>query len=273
MSNIAKTVKRIANTIPTWGVWWERFETAKKLVKPAELTLDLGCSEYGGLEKTLANARKIPDFSACQKARKPWVSGSAGKLCFPCDRSVFVQSGKVIGVDLKKNIDRKLLNENFFYVVADAQCLPFKNNSFPQTVCLDMIEHVGNDGKAAEEIERISKSGANIVLSTPSEFWKFPYFRFMKFFCKSEEQTLKDFGHVHKGYSETGLHKLFLRCSVLEKRYFVSGLSALGYDIEFSNLRILENLMLKILFPILWVSFNLSKHKTGTHIAVRMRKY
>ncbi|MFZ3077910.1 MAG: methyltransferase domain-containing protein [Candidatus Aenigmatarchaeota archaeon] len=234
--SITRTVKSIANIIPAWGVWWERFETAKKLVEPAELTLDLGCSEYGGLEKALA------------------------------------KNGKVIGADLKKNIDRKLLNENFFYVVADAQCLPFKSNSFQQTVCLDMIEHVGNDCAAAKEIERIGKSGANIVLSTPSEFWSFPYFRFMKIFCKSEEQTLKEFGHVHKGYSEEQLRKLFSGCNISEKRYFVSGLSALGYDIEFSKLRILENLILKILYPVLWLNFKLSKHKNGTHIAVRMEK-
>ncbi len=226
----------IANIIPAWGVWWERFETAKKLIRPAELTLDLGCSEYGGLEKTLA------------------------------------KDGKVIGADLKKNIDRNLLNENFFYVVADAQYLPFKSNSFPQIACLDMIEHVNNDDKAAGEIERVSKNGANIVLSTPSEQWRFPYFGFMKFFCKSEEQTLKEFGHKKKGYSEEQLRKLFSGFNIMEKRYFVSGLSALGYDIEFSRLRILENLMLKILFPVLWLNFRFSKHETGTHIAVRMRK-
>ncbi len=236
LANITRAVKKIANIIPTWGVWWERFETAKRLVMSAGLTLDLGCSEYGGLEKALA------------------------------------KNGKVIGVDLKKNIDRKLLNENFFYVVADAQYLPFKNNSFPQIVCLDMIEHVKDDKKSAEEIERVSKKNANIVLSTPSEFWKFPYFSFMKIFCKTEEQTLKEFGHMHRGYSEAGLRKLFLCCSILEKRFFVSGLSVLGYDIEFSRLRILENLILKLLFPFLWINFRLQNHKTGTHIAIRMKK-
>ncbi len=236
MSNIAKTVKRIANILPTWGVWWERFETAKKLVIPAGLTLELGCSEYGGLEKTLA------------------------------------KSGKVIGADLKKIIDRSLLNEKFFYVVADAQHLPFKNNSFQQIVCLDMIEHVSNDRKAAEEIEKISKKSANIALSTPSEQWRFPYFGFMKIFCKPEERILDEFGHKKKGYSEEQLRKLFPGCNISEKKYFVSGLSALGYDIEFSNLRILENLLLKILYPVLWLNFKISKHKSGTHIAVRMKK-
>jgi len=235
--SVAKTVKRIANTIPTWGVWWERFETAKKIVKPAELTLDLGCSEYGGMEKFLTR-----------------------------------EGGKVIGADLKKNIDRNLLNEKFFYVVADAQYLPFKNSSFPQTLCLDMIEHISNDIKAAEEIERISKSGANIVLSTPSEQWRFPYFGFMRLFCKPEEQILKEFGHKKKGYSEEQLKELFSGCNISEKKYFVSGLSALGYDIEFSRLRILENLILKVLFPALWINFKLLNHKNGTHIAVRMRK-
>lgn len=233
---ITRTIKRIANIIPTWGVWWERFETAKKLIIPAGLTLDLGCSEYGGLEKALA------------------------------------KNGKVIGVDLKKNIDRKLLNEKFFYVVADAQQLPFKSNSFQQVACLDMIEHVEDDNIVAKEIERISKKNANIVLSTPSEQWRFPYFGFMKFLCKPEEQILKEFGHRKKGYSEEQLRKLFSGCNISEKRYFVSGLSALGYDIEFSRLRILENLMLKILFPVLWLNFKSSKHERGTHIAVRMRK-
>ncbi|MBU3958130.1 MAG: class I SAM-dependent methyltransferase, partial [Nanoarchaeota archaeon] len=161
---------------------------------------------------------------------------------------------------------------NFFYVVADAEHLPFKGGSFPQLACLDMIEHAKNDGEVAKEIERVSKSGANIALSTPSEFWKFPYFGFMGFFCKSEEQILKDFGHVHKGYSDEELKNLFSGCDILEKKYFVSGLSALGYDIEFSKLRILENLVLKILYPVLWLNFRFSKHNSGTHIAVRMKK-
>lgn len=235
--NITRTVKRIANIIPAWGVWWERFETAKKLIEPAELTLDLGCSEYGGMENFLTG-----------------------------------KGGKVVGADLKKNIGRKLLNENFFYVVADAQQLPFKNNFFPQIVCLDMIEHVENDNIVAKEIERISKKNANIALSTPSEFWRFPYFNFMKIFCKSEEQILEEFGHVKKGYSEEQIKNLFSHCRILEKKYFVSGFSALGYDIEFSNLRVMENLILKILYPVLWLNFKLSKHKTGTHIAVKMRR-
>lgn len=237
MSNATKTVKRIANIVPAWGVCWERFETAKKMLINADISLDLGCSEYGGIGKYIA------------------------KNC-----------GKTIGVDLKKDIDMKMLDGNFFYVVADAQHLPFKNASFPQIACLDMIEHVKDDKKAAEEIEKVGKKGANIVLSTPSEFWKFPYYSFMKIFCKSEEQTLKEFGHVKKGYSETELKNLFSNCNIVGKRYFVSGLSALAYDIEFSRMYILENLLLKILSPFLWLNFRFSKHDTGTHIAVRMKR-
>ena len=53
-------------------------------------------------------------------------------------------------------------------VVGDAQNLPLKTESFDVVTALDVLEHVRDDQKMINEIERVLKDGGELVLSTPS---------------------------------------------------------------------------------------------------------
>lgn len=53
-------------------------------------------------------------------------------------------------------------------VVADLEALPFRRACFDGSVCEDTIEHVPDDRLAIEELSRVLKPGARLVLATPN---------------------------------------------------------------------------------------------------------
>jgi len=55
-----------------------------------------------------------------------------------------------------------------FYVRADAQTFPFKNESFNGVVALEIIEHVDNGIYLLREIYRVLKKRGVLILSTPN---------------------------------------------------------------------------------------------------------
>jgi len=54
-------------------------------------------------------------------------------------------------------------------VVADATALPFKGESFDFVICVDVIEHILEDQKLLQEIERVLKTNGLLVLSTQNQ--------------------------------------------------------------------------------------------------------
>lgn len=52
---------------------------------------------------------------------------------------------------------------------ADAQKMPFKDDSFDKIICTELLEHVINPERVVEEIARISKMDSTIVLTIPNE--------------------------------------------------------------------------------------------------------
>ena len=49
----------------------------------------------------------------------------------------------------------------------DVESLPFENNSIDAIICLEVLEHVKNPFKAAEEIKRVLRPGGRLLLTTP----------------------------------------------------------------------------------------------------------
>ncbi len=73
-----------------------------------------------------------------------------------------------ICLDLSKNACKyQATLPNVSSVVADMQHLPFKTGVIPTIVAISSIEHIPNDRLVFEEISRISKNGANTVISIP----------------------------------------------------------------------------------------------------------
>jgi len=50
---------------------------------------------------------------------------------------------------------------------ADITALPFDDNSFNHVICSEVMEHIPDDLKAAEELVRVLKPGGNLVVSVP----------------------------------------------------------------------------------------------------------
>jgi len=175
---------------------------------------------------------------------------------------------KVVAIDS----DKTNLRRKFTFLIADAERLPFKNSTFDQILSMDVMEHIQNDELAAKEMGRILKKNGAIIITTPSKFWRFPFYSFMKPITPSERKLLKSFGHVRKGYDITRIKKLFKKFKIDKVEYFVNRPSALFFDLEYSKLFFIKNIILRILGPLLFLNFRLSKRKCGTFLGVRLIK-
>jgi ubiquinone/menaquinone biosynthesis C-methylase UbiE len=79
---------------------------------------------------------------------------------------------KLFGVDISSSVLRKAsqkLNEKVHLFQADAQNLPFKDNSFTYIICSEVLEHLLDPSVAIKEMVRILKTQGAVVLSVPHE--------------------------------------------------------------------------------------------------------
>lgn len=60
-------------------------------------------------------------------------------------------------------------NKGIPVVQADARDLPFSDSSFDVVICLDVLEHVAEDGLVASEIHRVLKPGGKFLVSVPED--------------------------------------------------------------------------------------------------------
>jgi len=173
---------------------------------------------------------------------------------------------RIIAIDLEKE------KRNFDYIIAKAEKLPFKKSIFDQILLLDVLEHISNEKLIIEEVNRVMKKNGNLIITTPSNFWKYPYYNFMKFITPSEKSLMNFFGHVRRGYSLLQIKKLFKEFRIEETRYYVNRISALFFDLEYSNLHIIKNIILRILALPLFINFKLSKKDFGTFLGIKLVK-
>lgn len=86
-------------------------------------------------------------------------------------------------------------------VIADAQNLPFKNNSFNLIICTEVLEHLENPAKAAAEMKRILKIGGRLILTTrfifpihnsPHDFFRFTKYGLRNIFSSWRIDTIRE---------------------------------------------------------------------------------
>lgn len=227
---------KLLNVVPAWGSAIERkYIVFDLLNKKKKMILDIGCG-WGDVSRFLSRFGK-----------------------------------KAVAVDIIK--EKIKTGDNFFHVLASAEQLPFKDGSFDQILCMDVIEHLKNDSIAASEMARVLIKNGEAIITTPSNFWKYPYWGFMRYFTTDEKTFIKQAAHVKKGYSLEELKSLFKGFEVKDCKFYINnGFSAFACDIEFSYLRVLENLMLKAMGLFLLLNFKLSSKGRGTHIGVNFVK-
>lgn len=114
--------------------------------------------------------------------------------------SLFEEGFKVVGMDIsnegiKKAMKRSKILNGPPFILADSRYLPFKENSFDKILCLEVLEHVKEDKKAAGEIVNVLKVGGRTCISTPHG--------------DSEKIPIEDSFHVREGYIQKDLENLF----------------------------------------------------------------
>jgi SAM-dependent methyltransferase len=163
--------------------------------------------------------------------------------------------------------------EGVRFVCGNATDLEFDESTFDAVTMFDVLEHVPDHERAVAEALRVLKPGGYLLVSTPNEHWRFPYYGFMKPFCPTEEEMFAEWGHVRRGYSLDDLGTLIgLACE--RTATFISPISVLCHDVAFSRApgRVRRATCLA-LSPVTWMAYALHRPASrGTETASAWRK-
>jgi ubiquinone/menaquinone biosynthesis C-methylase UbiE len=84
-----------------------------------------------------------------------------------------VPAGRLTGFDLSMTMMRKarrrLRSRTSRLALANAEAIPLPDNSYDKLLCSDVLEHCRNPAIVIDEICRVAKPGAAVVLSVPNE--------------------------------------------------------------------------------------------------------
>jgi len=67
----------------------------------------------------------------------------------------------------RQQVESEKLSHLAEFARCSAESLPFNDNQFDRIQCMEVLEHVKNPGKALEEMARVAKPSAYLVLSVP----------------------------------------------------------------------------------------------------------
>lgn len=160
------------------------------------------------------------------------------------------------------------------FICGDAVRLPFPNERFSAVTLFDVVEHIPADRAAITEALRVLRPGGALLVSTPNENWRFPYYRAIRPLCPTEREIMAEWGHVRRGYGLSELEAL-VGSRAMATASFITPLTVLGHDIAFSRLPArLRSLICAVLLPITLIGYAL--HRTtgkGTETVALWRKH
>ena len=148
----------------------------------------------GILKSAIKNASVILD-----------IGGFDGYIFHEMSREI---TGKDITVvDLDKSGLKTAREMGLKTLEASVMDLPFPDSHADLILCLDLLEHVEDDGRVMQEISRVLKKDGTIVLTTPME--EGVSFQFMK--RERIESINRGWGHIRLGYSLDQIKRIFIR--------------------------------------------------------------
>lgn len=134
---------------------------------------------------------------------------------------------KVVGLDISKEsieqAQKEFGEKNIEYIVHDAMDLScFKDNTFDLIVSFETIEHLQSPLKFLQEIKRVSKKKAKIIITCPNDYAYYP----------TEDQ----FNHYHvKKYTFEDFQKLLNEVFESRKIQYMTGTKTEGFVNIFLN--------------------------------------
>jgi GT2 family glycosyltransferase/SAM-dependent methyltransferase len=218
-------------------------------------------------EKMRAIHRIAPDLPAGEVLEVGGGRSGLARLLYP--------GARVTTVDLDEehatadvNLDPRVR-----FVVADATDLPFADASFDVVTFFDVLEHIPDDVRAAAEALRVLRPGGFVLVTTPSQHWRFPYYRALAPICPTDEDMIAEWGHVRRGYAPPELARLFGRAPV-KTAGFITPLTALGHDLAWAKLpEPVRRALCGLVSPLTWLAYGLQPgSRPGTEIAASWRK-
>ena len=102
------------------------------------------------------------------------------------------------------------------FVICDAQHLPFRDQTFQESNCTHVLEHLDDPRLGLSELQRVSKEGylempsllyENILFGYPFHLWVFTRNQGKVYFCKSKKLKINGYTVIPFGWF---LHKLTL---------------------------------------------------------------
>jgi len=141
-------------------------ESKKKYIKPWPKSLEGLIHFPDPYDRFLFDlVRSILDES--QKSTLLEIGFGSGRYLRYSSKRVSVAVGVEISAELARVVKKRSRSAPIAYVVADAEHLPFREESFELTLSTETIEHLPNPEAGLKEINRILKPNEEAILSVP----------------------------------------------------------------------------------------------------------
>ncbi|MDP9431959.1 MAG: glycosyltransferase [Actinomycetota bacterium] len=121
------------------------------------------------------------------------------------------------------------------FVCGDATRLPVPDGAADVVTLFDVVEHIPDDAAAIREALRILRPGGSLLLTTPSELWRFPYYRVYRRLTPTDRDVMDDWGHVRRGYRVADLDRLVGQAHDALST-FITPITVIAHDLAFSRL-------------------------------------